>query len=115
MGSFVCCISSTVPTCLTRPSYSMAMRLPTRYALRMSCVMTTLVTPNFSRMRIISSSITALVTGSRPVVGSSYRMYFGRSATARAIPHALPHAARQLGGILLLHVGEVDQFQRLGH
>src|SRR5262249_172598 len=29
IGSVVCWISSTVPTCRTRPSYSMAMRVPT--------------------------------------------------------------------------------------
>ena len=47
------------------------MRVPTVYALRMSCVMTMLVTPSFSRMRTMSWSMTALVTGSSPVVGSS--------------------------------------------
>jgi hypothetical protein len=64
----------------------MAILVPTRYALLMSWVMTIEVTPSFSRMRIISSSITALVTGSSPVVGSSYSRYFGRSAIARASP-----------------------------
>jgi len=55
----------------------------------MSCVMTMLVTPSASRVRTISSSITADVTGSSPVVGSSYSRYFGRSAMARARPTRL--------------------------
>src|SRR5262249_15996972 len=60
-GSVECWISCTVPTCRTLPSYRSAMREATRYALRMSCVMTTPVTPSCFCMRIISSSITALV------------------------------------------------------
>ena len=71
IGSVLLRTSSTVPTVRTRPSYSIAIRVPTVYALRMSCVITIPVTPSFSRMRTMSWSITALVTGSRPVVGSS--------------------------------------------
>src|SRR5262249_8804607 len=89
LGSVVFRISSTVPPWRARPWYSIAIRLATVYALRMSCVITTLVTPRRSRMRTMRWSITALVTGSRPVVGSSYRMYFGRSAMARAMPTRL--------------------------
>src|SRR5450759_2810973 len=49
----------------------------------MSWVTTMLVTPSFSRMRIISWSMIALVTVSSPVVGSSYRMYLGCREIAR--------------------------------
>ena len=52
----------------------------------MSWVTTMLVTPSRSRMRIINWSMMALVTGSRPVVGSSYMMYLGCRAMARAMP-----------------------------
>ena len=88
-GSVLCWISSTDPTARTAPSYSIAMRVPTVYALRMSCVITMPVTPSCSRMRTMSASIVAEVTGSSPVVGSSYRMYLGRRAMARAMPTRL--------------------------
>src|SRR5690606_3272265 len=70
-GSSVARISSGVPTCRMPPLYSIAMRSPTRYALVMSCVTTMLVTPSSSFMRNTSRSMTVVVTGSRPVVGSS--------------------------------------------
>ena len=60
----------TVPTWRMAPSYSMAIRSPTLKALRMSWVTTSPVTPR-SRVRIMSWSMTAEVTGSSPVVGSS--------------------------------------------
>ena len=79
----------------------------------MSCVITMPVTPSFSRMRTISSSMTALVTGSSPVVGSSYRMYFGRSAIARAMPTRLRMPPDSSAGKRCSHVGQVDEVERL--
>jgi hypothetical protein len=55
----------------------------------MSWVTTTLVTPSSSSILRMSPSITAVVTGSRPVVGSSYSRYLGRVAMARASPTRL--------------------------
>ncbi len=55
----------------------------------MSWVTTIPVTPSFSRARTMSWLMTAEVTGSSPVVGSSYRRYCGRSAIARARPTRL--------------------------
>ena len=57
----------------------------------MSCVTTIEVTGSRSprsraAVRRISSLITSLITGSRPVVGSSYSITSGSSASARARP-----------------------------
>ena len=66
----------------------------------MSWVTTILVTPRRSLVRIISWLITAAVTGSRPVVGSSYKRYFGRNAIARASPTRLRMPPESSAGYL---------------
>src|SRR5690606_26048069 len=79
-------ISAGVPVKRIPPSYSIAMRSAMRYALFISCVTTTPVTPSSLAIFMIRLSITDVVTGSSPVVGSSYSTYFGRVAIARARP-----------------------------
>src|SRR5690606_34351062 len=54
-------ISSGVPSARIRPSWSIAIRSEIRKALVMSCVMTTPVTCSSSAIRMMSSSIMAVV------------------------------------------------------
>jgi hypothetical protein len=64
----------------------MITRSATRWTVRMSCVTTTLVTFLCRAVRKISSLITSLIIGSRPVVGSSKNITCGSIAIARASP-----------------------------
>ena len=56
--------------------------------------------------------MTALVTGSSPVVGSSYRMYFGRSAIARAMPTRLRIPPDSSAGKRFCDVRQIDEIER---
>src|SRR6266568_1128141 len=60
------------------------MRVPMRKALLMSCVTMIDVTFDFSVRLMINSSITELITGSRPAEGSSKRISSGSMTIARA-------------------------------
>ena len=56
----------------------------------------------------------ALVTGSSPVVGSSYRMYLGCRAMARAMPTRLRIPPDSSAGKRSRDAGQVDEIERFG-
>ena len=108
-GSSEVLTSSGVPTKRMWPLWSRAMWSAMTYALSMSWVTTTPVTPSSSRMRRMSRLITVVVLGSSPVVGSSYRRYLGRVAIARAMPARFRCPPEISDGYRFSSPGEIDK------
>ena len=93
LGSDCFDISSGVPLAMIVPARlpapSMIIFVPMRKALVMSWVTTTAVMSSLRVRSRVSWSITAVMMGSRPEVGSSLKSNSGSSATARASPTRL--------------------------
>src|ERR1700685_1531348 len=101
-----------------RPSCTISKRSATMNALAMSWVTTIEVTCSFSFMVTISSLIRRVLDGSRPVVGSSYKMTSGSAAVAGRQDGArqgdtLSHPTRQIGGHELGGFRQANQRQAL--
>ena len=79
----------------------------------MSCVTTTEVVPIVEPSRSIRSSMVLDVSGSSPDVGSSYRMYLGSMAMARASATRFCWPPDSSAGFLAPASGELDEGQAL--
>ncbi len=77
--------SWTLPTSLISPPLITATRLQICSTTRISCVMTTMVTPSFSLSSFSSARMERVVMGSSALVASSQRMISGSEASARAM------------------------------
>ena len=82
-------------------------------ALGMWCVIVTIVARNCWRIPRITSAMTSVMIGSRPVFGSSNSRISGSWAIARAKPDPAPHAARELRRPLRADVRQLHELEAL--
>src|SRR4029453_1771387 len=87
------------PCQMISPLWIMAMRSAILRAETMSWVIEMVVAPNRFTQSTMRLLMTSAMIGSRPVVGLSKKMICGEGGDRAGRGRAVPHAARELGGI----------------
>ena len=95
-SSLLASSSSAVPCAMMWPSFKTINLSPILRALGTLCVTTTIVVLFDDLRSIRSLSISRVVIGSRPLLGSSTSRMEGFSARARARSDSLSHAPREI-------------------